>query len=150
MKFLLLTGGLLLAATGAHAGMLPNGTPVTQISASVFLMGAPAEPVEEPASQAAAPRTVKVAARPTALMSLDEIIGERPEVMNKPRAIADLAGPEGEDGFPGQNPGNGFDTASAGGVPAPGDAPVDIDENRTAAVNPPAAPDFRGMELRRE
>ena len=149
MKFLLLTGGLLLAATGAHAGMLPNGTPVTQISASVFLMGAPAEPVEEPASQAAAPRTVKVAARPTALMSLDEIIGER--VANPVQcAIADLAGPEGEDGFPGQNPGNGFDTASAGGVPAPGDAPVDIDENRTAAVNPPAAPDFRGMELRRE
>ncbi|MFP1631773.1 hypothetical protein ACLB6G_08560 [Zhengella sp. ZM62] len=149
MKILFLTGGLLLAATGVQAETLPNGTPIQQISASVFLLGAPAEPEAEPAPLASSAETVKVAAVPTVDMTLDEIIGERPEIMNQPRSLADIGAPGGQDGFPG----DGADiaaAAAAGGAAVPETRPAEIDTGRTAAVNPPAAPEFPGMELRRE
>ncbi|MAW87369.1 MAG: hypothetical protein CMJ42_12650 [Phyllobacteriaceae bacterium] len=148
MKFLFLTGGLLLAATGVQAETLPNGTPIQQISASVFLLGAPAEPEVESAPLASAAETVEVAVVPTVDMTLDEIIGERPEVMNQPRSLADL-GPSGEeDVFPGEDA--AIASAAAGDVVMPEPDLADIDAGQTAAVNPQAAPEFPGMELRRE
>ena len=148
MKFLFLAGGLLLAATGAHAETLPNGTPVTKLSASVFLMGAPAEPKPEPEKMAGAVEPVKVSAVPVAQMTLDEIIGERPEVMNQPRSLADLGMPDGE--REGDDPvsGDNVATAAAGSIPVT-QAPAGIDREKTAAVEV-APPDFKGMELRRE
>lgn len=148
MRFLLLTGGLLLAATGAHADTLPNGTPIQQISASVFLLGAPAE--AEPAPMTAVEEAVKVAVMPTAEMTLDEIIGKRPEVMNQPRTLADLDGPDFGDETPETAADGGVATASAAGMPAPEPRPADIDTGKTAAVNPSSAPDFGNMVLRRE
>ena len=81
-------------------------------------------------------------------MTLDEIIGERPEVMNQPRSLADL-GPSGEeDVFPGEDA--AIASAAAGDVVMPEPDLADIDAGQTAAVNPQAAPEFPGMELRRE
>ena len=150
MKFLYLVGGFLLASTGAHAGTLPNGTPVKQISASIFLMGAPAEPASEPVQQQAkAGKPVTVATLPTAQMSLDDIIGPRPEVMNKPRSLADLEVPA-SNRIAATSGSGSLATASSGNIPVPQSRPADIDEGMTAAVNAPRKPEFPGMELRRE
>lgn len=87
MKITLSTLAALLAlGLPAHAEMLTadtlaNGTPVQHISSSIIMLGEAAEAAEP---EEAAPAVKRVEeAKTVASMSLDEIIGERPPVMNE-------------------------------------------------------------------
>ncbi|PHP67097.1 hypothetical protein CSC94_11150 [Zhengella mangrovi] len=192
MKLLILVAGLCLGASVAHADTRQSETPITRVSASVYLMGTPekhesssiavmgakespsifvmgtpAEPKAEPVRVAKAKPAV-VASLPTADMSLDEIIGKRPELMNRPAALADfgIAPKSGEGRIYGPQ-----EMATASAEPAPGQPESAIDTAKTAAVQPGMTPqpepakgdapmnpdkpkqpdaDLRGMVLRRE
>ncbi|MCB1419722.1 MAG: hypothetical protein KDJ74_12305 [Notoacmeibacter sp.] len=153
-----IAAALALLATGAQAGQLANGTPVESLSPSMILLGeAPAKPAE-PVKAAKVSKAQED--KSVASMSLDEIIGKRPETENEPRMLSDI---KRDDEAPAAvadapvSPENAVPVAADAAAPAApemavreGEPPVATTEE-TASIGKPLnteQPDFTKMEMR--